>query len=338
MFFLGIVAVFLCSSSTWAQGGGGPKPPRPPCLECGRDFLSTLPNCREIEDRRERRYCQRANEREYRNCRKTCGRELPPRVLDERESPEVTALPIEAPTQPILTFEDLVSSDSSIEVSVHVDTQGEALAFTDLTFGVSSLENDVLEVMSVVAGPGLLAYVAENGDPPDCDIVIYPSRQAAVGSITKLLTEIPYNSDLYGTEFLQLEYKVVDIEARSVNLQLFSSDDLIVEQESVFVQVSGLKTIEISILPAEFIRGDGNDDSVVDLTDALVSLGYIFLGEGVACVDALDINDDNELNITDPVYLLSGLFNGGFEIATTCDYDYTVDPLICESYTSCLDP
>ena len=60
-----------------------------------------------------------------------------------------------------------------------------------------------------------------------------------------------------------------------------------------------------------FVRGDSNHDHVVDVTDALVLVNYLFLGsEPVACPDAADANDSGNLNLTDAIALLNHLFLG----------------------------
>jgi hypothetical protein len=61
-----------------------------------------------------------------------------------------------------------------------------------------------------------------------------------------------------------------------------------------------------------FRRGDVNQDTAVDLSDALAGLGWIFSGgPEPACVDTVDTNDDGLVDITDPIALLAGAFNGG---------------------------
>ena len=61
-----------------------------------------------------------------------------------------------------------------------------------------------------------------------------------------------------------------------------------------------------------FIRGDADADGQPRLTDAVVTLLYLFQG-GLAlpCLDAADSNDDGIVNIADPIYTLSYLFLGG---------------------------
>lgn len=40
-----------------------------------------------------------------------------------------------------------------------------------------------------------------------------------------------------------------------------------------------------------FLRGDGNTDCVVDLSDAILILGYLFQGGKLACLDAADVDE-----------------------------------------------
>ena len=62
----------------------------------------------------------------------------------------------------------------------------------------------------------------------------------------------------------------------------------------------------------EFIRGDANNNDVLDLSDAIAILDYLFQGGAPPPVlKAADVNDDEAVNVSDPVYLLIHLFLGG---------------------------
>ena len=82
---------------------------------------------------------------------------------------------------------------------------------------------------------------------------------------------------------------------------------------------SGLASIDrdctIVVGPADlpFVRGETNDDGMVNIADAIVILGVLFGGSVPvpSCVDKLDVNDDGAANIADAVYLLGFLFTGG---------------------------
>jgi IPT/TIG domain-containing protein len=62
----------------------------------------------------------------------------------------------------------------------------------------------------------------------------------------------------------------------------------------------------------DFIRGDANSDGVVDISDAVTILAYLFTGgDKPTCIDAVDADDSGLLDITDAIYLLGFLFMGG---------------------------
>lgn len=60
-----------------------------------------------------------------------------------------------------------------------------------------------------------------------------------------------------------------------------------------------------------FVRGDSNRDGSVDMSDAIFTLAYLFLGWTASCLDALDADDLGSLEVTDAVYLLYHLYLGG---------------------------
>jgi hypothetical protein len=61
-----------------------------------------------------------------------------------------------------------------------------------------------------------------------------------------------------------------------------------------------------------FRRGDPNESGDVDLSDAIYTLGCLFIGtECPKCPDAADSNDDGMLDLSDGVHTLQYLFSGG---------------------------
>ncbi len=89
-----------------------------------------------------------------------------------------------------------------------------------------------------------------------------------------------------------------------------------------------------------FKRGDSNVDDAVDITDAIFSLSYLFIGNAeITCFDAADANDDGQVDISDPLTALGYLFTGGVIIpapgVSECGPDETDDPLDCVSYEHC---
>ncbi|MFQ5653891.1 MAG: hypothetical protein ACE5GW_04055 [Planctomycetota bacterium] len=61
-----------------------------------------------------------------------------------------------------------------------------------------------------------------------------------------------------------------------------------------------------------FVRGDCNQDTLIDIADVLFVADYLFVGGSQpSCFDACDSNDDGVLDISDPLYLLFHMFVAG---------------------------
>jgi hypothetical protein len=87
-----------------------------------------------------------------------------------------------------------------------------------------------------------------------------------------------------------------------------------------------------------FRRGDANGSGVIDLSDAINTMGCLFLGlTCTRCVDAADSNDDGSYDLSDAIHTLSWLFRGGAAPPApgpfTCGPDPTADTL-----GDCMDP
>jgi hypothetical protein len=89
----------------------------------------------------------------------------------------------------------------------------------------------------------------------------------------------------------------------------------------------------------EFLRGDGNGDGVVDLSDAVFTLLYLFAGRAAPdCEKSLDADDNGRLELTDAVFTLGFLFRGGPRIRQPypdCGVDPTADELACAGEPVC---
>lgn len=94
------------------------------------------------------------------------------------------------------------------------------------------------------------------------------------------------------------------------------------------------------ICATEFIRGDPNGDGIADIADAISILMYLFQGESSDCLDALDVNDNETISISDAFHLICFLFcspNGTAPPAPypACGTDPTADIIDCDSLASC---
>lgn len=90
-----------------------------------------------------------------------------------------------------------------------------------------------------------------------------------------------------------------------------------------------------------FRRGDANRDGRFDVSDAVATLGFLFLGAPptLACAKSTDTNGDGALDLSDVVWTLAYLFLGGPEPPPpfpTCGTDPTPERVLgCESFPGC---
>ena len=84
----------------------------------------------------------------------------------------------------------------------------------------------------------------------------------------------------------------------------------------------------------QFIRGDFNGDTNVNLSDAVGILLYLFMGEAAPdCMDAGDADDNASVNLTDSTFILNYLFLGGPPLPAPFPLpgmDLTEDNLSCD--------
>lgn len=90
----------------------------------------------------------------------------------------------------------------------------------------------------------------------------------------------------------------------------------------------------------EFRRGDVNARGVVDISDSIAALEYLFVSTSTtACLDAADSNNSGLVDLTDPIFTLEYLFLGKAAPpspgAAACGPDPDDDTLGCAEYPEC---
>ncbi len=73
-----------------------------------------------------------------------------------------------------------------------------------------------------------------------------------------------------------------------------------------------VEKIEVSVgPPLAFLRGDSNRDNVLNISDPINTLGFLFQGNPAVlkCQDAADANDDGKVDFSDALFTLTYLFN-----------------------------
>ena len=74
------------------------------------------------------------------------------------------------------------------------------------------------------------------------------------------------------------------------------------------------KAWQVTVIPGSYICGDANEDTLVNLTDIVFMINYLFRGgpEPVPLASG-DVNLDQEVNVSDVVYLINYVFKSGPE-------------------------
>jgi hypothetical protein len=89
----------------------------------------------------------------------------------------------------------------------------------------------------------------------------------------------------------------------------------------------------------KFRRGDANDDGLVDISDPVQEISWLFQGGGApGCLETADTNRDRQHDLTDVVFLLAYLFLAGEPPPTPGPQDCGSDPEPgpgCAIYRSC---
>lgn len=77
--------------------------------------------------------------------------------------------------------------------------------------------------------------------------------------------------------------------------------------------------LTIDIVPQPYVCGDANSDQNVGVSDAVYIINYIFVGGfEIDPIQSADVNCDNSINISDAVYIINWIFVGGH---SPCDID-----------------
>ena len=99
-----------------------------------------------------------------------------------------------------------------------------------------------------------------------------------------------------------------------------------------------LALASLSVGAEDFRRGDANGDGAIDLSDSVRVLFGLFGGERLPCEDAADLDDSGVLDLSDAIYGLAYMFLGGpapLSPGLACGFDPISDPLGCDRHPPC---
>ena len=212
----------------------------------------------------------------------------------------------------------------------------------DLLVVVSTRE----DAPSPLSFAGTFFETIDNGTPALQALTAHPEAGVitlvVVGSVTDDGGDIPPGADrpvarirAHVSETAPIDTEVV-LEAPESGVGPYAlRNELTVRGEARFV--STLPVVErgrVAIVGDQaFFRGDSNQDEKVDLSDAVHTLSFLFLGGfTLACEDAADADDNGALDLTDAVFTLNHLFLTGAPIpppSSARGLDPTHDQLRC---------
>ena len=88
-----------------------------------------------------------------------------------------------------------------------------------------------------------------------------------------------------------------------------------------------------SVPPNAFVRGDANDNGLIEIGDAVAMLFHVYVGAATLdCPDSGDVDDSGRVLIGDAIYLLTYLFMDG--VAPSAPFPLPgVDPTPNDPYT-----
>ncbi len=220
------------------------------------------------------------------------------------------------PTEAIISVGDVTAAiGGTFELQIDVTSDSE-IYFFDI---MAECDSSQVAFTGFEPGAGLQAFIDENG-PLSCDAALTPENLSVF-----MFFVTPFDTELYGTDFLRIQMTVNATAAGSTEVNLMSG----------FVGSSAVATVTIDGGTEAFVRGDVSGDGTCNLADAIDALSHIFLEMPIPCHDAADVNDDGALTLLDPLTLLQSMFGVSEPLVETCGPDLNVDSLSCSNPSGC---
>jgi len=153
----------------------------------------------------------------------------------------------------------------------------------------------------------LVAAIFVVGAPPERILLGALSNQR----IFRLLADVNDDADEGDSVTIFLPTVVHLIPGPALVFHGIRNEFILSEMHSAEPETPGSASASI-FDPGTILRGDSNQDRVVDISDAIHTLGWLFTGgPEPPCLDEADSNKDRAVDLSDGVFTLSYLFVGG---------------------------
>jgi hypothetical protein len=237
-----------------------------------------------------------------------------------------------------------VPANGDFEISAGIDCVVDPAATGCAGVMVRASEDaDAAMVFVYVKGAILQAYYRHGTGKTAINITLGDRDVPALPVYLKLVrtgTKISIKRSENGTDFREIASR--DIGAGTTQVDLADATRIglaITAGGSGSIRTSFSKVSGPSFggdIVSGFRRGDADDSGKLDLTDAIATLQFLYMGYAApACKDAADTDDSGTLDLTDAISSLQFQFMGGTAPASPGPVNCGPDPTTDDQYTEC---
>jgi hypothetical protein len=205
----------------------------------------------------------------------------------------------------------VTSPGGSVSLPVLLDSTGSDIQ--GWSFGIC-LDETQISVDS--AALGVTTQTVKLGDPPDFEQINIEPGGWTMGVVICLFAcaSLPPGN---GYELAVADYTALAPEG--TNIQLCPCSDVGVPVINAVVVIDGISIHPVKVCGnvqvqplVPFVRSDVNGDGFHDLSDGIFLLNFLFQGGPIFdCPEANDVNGDGGIDTGDPIYIILYYFAGG---------------------------
>lgn len=210
-------------------------------------------------------------------------------------------------TMPIEVKSYMPSGDTTIQVFNDLRTQLFQFDLPEMPDSIVIDPND--KILCEKEFNPIFGVHIQGQNLPDANVgTFYRADFSAFGGTepytwTKISGQVPYGLQFYAIPTPHIEGTPTYASSFAFTLKVEDSSDPIQTSTMLF---------RIQVEPPLPVCGDLNDDQIVNISDAVFEINYIYLGgEEPGMPEMADVNCDGKINLVDVVYIINYVFRGG---------------------------